>query len=148
VQRYAVGRGGDGGTKTAKALAPGATAAYAGKLKVTVSAPAKHSPSEYAVGHTKGNKAYKVTVTIENTGTEKFDSALSRVDARAGAEGKAAEQIYDGDTTGAGFTGSILPGRKATAVYAFDAPATAKNLTVEVTPGFLDFKSSHWDLKL
>ncbi|MFI5807489.1 DUF4352 domain-containing protein [Streptomyces sp. NPDC051561] len=140
---------GDGAGKAgAKALAGGATAEYADKLKVTVGAPTAYTPSEYAIGHTKGNKAYKVKVTIENTGGEKFDSALSQVDARSGAEGTAAEQIYDGETTGADFTGSILPGKKATAVYAFDAPAAAKNLTVEVTPGFLDFKSSHWELKL
>lgn len=71
---------------------------------------------------------------------------LASVDARAGADGVNAEQIFDG-TVGEGFTGTVLPGKKVTVQYAFDAPADAKNLTVEVSPGF-DWDASQWDLKL
>jgi len=45
----------------------------------------------------------------------------------------------------AGHQGTILPGRKATVTFAFDARADAKNLTVEVSPGF-DYDASHWEL--
>ncbi|WP_418957461.1 DUF4352 domain-containing protein [Streptomyces tritici] len=135
-----------GGAAKGKGLAAGDSSVYDDKLKVTVSAPASFKPSEYAAGHTEGNKSYQVTVVIENGGTKKFDSTLVTVDARAGKDGVAAEQIFD-DKVGTGFTGSILPGKKATVVYGFDAPADAKNLTVEVSPG-LEHEAAQWELKL
>ncbi|MFD4667531.1 DUF4352 domain-containing protein [Streptomyces halstedii] len=122
------------------------TAAYDDGLEVTVSNAAAYTPDAYAAGHTKGNRAYKVSVVIENKTKKKYDSVLASVDARAGADGVNAEQIFDG-TVGEGFTGTVLPGKKVTVQYAFDAPADAKNLTVEVSPG-LDWDASLWDLKL
>ncbi|MFI9492878.1 DUF4352 domain-containing protein [Streptomyces halstedii] len=122
------------------------TAAYDDGLEVTVSNAAAYTPDAYAAGHTKGNRAYKVSVVIENKTKKKYDSVLASVDARAGADGVNAEQIFDG-TVGEGFTGTVLPGKKVTVQYAFDAPADAKNLTVEVSPGF-DWDASQWDLKL
>ncbi|MFE2600626.1 DUF4190 domain-containing protein [Streptomyces sp. NPDC059396] len=142
------GGGTDSGSGDAKgkALAAGDSAVYDDDLTVTVSEPVAYTPGEYAVGHTRGNKAYKVTVVIENAGKEKFDAGLTTVTARAGADGVEAESIYD-DTTGTGFSGTILPGKKATAVFAFDSPAAAKALTVEVGPGILH-DTSQWELKL
>ncbi|MFJ3144734.1 DUF4352 domain-containing protein [Streptomyces halstedii] len=122
------------------------TAAYDDGLEVTVSNAAAYTPDAYAAGHTKGNRAYKVSVVIENKTKKKYDSVLASVDARAGADGVNAEQIFDG-TVGEGFTGTVLPGKKVTVQYAFDTPADAKNLTVEVSPGF-DWDASQWDLKL
>ncbi|MEU1484298.1 DUF4352 domain-containing protein [Streptomyces sp. NPDC005752] len=127
-------------------LREGDSAAYDDGLEVTVNAPAAYTADEFAVGYTKGNSAYTVSVVIENKGKEKFDAALVTVDARAGEGGVNAEQIFDG-SVGEGFTGTILPGKKITAKYAFDAPADAKNLTVEVAPGF-DWDASQWELKL
>ncbi|MEV7104418.1 DUF4352 domain-containing protein [Streptomyces atroolivaceus] len=127
-------------------LRAGGSAAYDDGLEVTVGAPAPYTADEFAIGHTKGNSAYTVSVVIENKGKEKFDATLVAVDARAGEDGVNAEQIFDG-TIGEGFTGTVLPGKKITAKYAFDAPADAKNLTVEVGPGF-DWDASQWDLKL
>ncbi|MGC5364538.1 DUF4190 domain-containing protein [Streptomyces sp. DT24] len=129
-----------------KALGGGDTAIYDDDLKVTVSEPSAYSPSEYAAGHTEGNKAYKVDVVIENAGKKKFDATLATVDARAGQDGVTAEQIFD-DTVGEGFSGSVLPGKKVTVRYAFDTPSAAKNLTVEVSPGF-DYEAHQWELKL
>ncbi|MFD9719719.1 DUF4352 domain-containing protein [Streptomyces sp. NPDC059076] len=129
-------KGASGGGGSSDVLAAGETTTYKDDLKITVSAAKKFSPSEYAIGHTVGNKAYQVTVTVENAGDKKFESALLTTDARAGDDGVTAEQIFD-DKVGAGFTGTILPGKKATVQYAFDAPAAAKNLTLEVSPGFL-----------
>ncbi|MEU2248113.1 DUF4190 domain-containing protein [Streptomyces sp. NPDC019224] len=129
-----------------EALEAGDAAVYDDDLTVTVGDATRYSPTEYAAGHTKGNKAYQVAVVIENAGKKKFDSALVTVEGRAGEEGVDAEQIFD-DKVGAGFTGTILPGKKVTVLYAFDAPADAKNLTVEVSPDFT-YDSTQWDLGL
>ncbi|MFE0736138.1 DUF4352 domain-containing protein [Streptomyces sp. NPDC058855] len=144
--------GGKGGASAAPdagkggGLAAGDTSVYDDDLKVTVSDPKPYTPGEFAVGHTEGNKAYQFTVVIENGGKEKFDAVAVTLDARAGKDGVTAEQIYDGKV-GEGFSGTILPGKKATVTYAFDAPATAKNLTVEVSPGF-DYNAAQWELKV
>lgn len=131
---------------TAEALEAGDSAVYDDDLTVTVGDATTYSPREYAAGHTRGNKAYRVAVVIENAGKEKFDSALISVDARAGQDGVDAEQIFD-DKVGGGFSGTVLPGKKVTVLYAFDAPADAKNLTVEVNPGFT-YDATQWELKL
>jgi hypothetical protein len=130
-----------------KPLAAGDTSIYDDDLQVTVSAATSVKPGEFAIGHTEGNKVYELTITVENAGKEKFSTDGLTVSARAGADGVAAEEIFDGETYGEGFTGSILPGKKATVKYAFDAPANAKSLTVEVSPGF-DYDATQWDLKL
>ncbi|MGW0121103.1 DUF4352 domain-containing protein [Streptomyces sp. NPDC003327] len=136
---------GAGGAK-AETLEDGDSSVYDDDLTVTVSDPKPYKPGEFAIGHTAGNKAYQVTVVIENAGKEKFDGALFTLEARAGQEGVNAEQIFDGKV-GEGFNGTVLPGKKATATYAFSTPAAAKNLTVEVSPGF-EYDSSQWELKI
>ncbi|MFJ4870673.1 DUF4352 domain-containing protein [Streptomyces sp. NPDC088757] len=130
----------------AKNLADGDTSVYDDDLKVTVSDPKAYKPSEFAAGHTEGNKAYQVTVVIENGGKKKFDATLVTLAGRAGTNGVAAEQVFD-EKVGAGFQGTVLPGKKATVTVAFDVPKDAKNLTVEVNPGF-DYNASQWELKL
>ncbi|GAA3489064.1 DUF4352 domain-containing protein [Streptomyces cremeus] len=140
------GTGGSGEKATDKALGAGDSAEYGDKLTVTVSAPVKYTPSAYAAGHTKGNKARLVTVVIHNAGTKKFDATGVLATARAGKDGTQAEQIFD-ENAGTMFQGGILPGKKATVKYAFSIPADAKNLTVEITPGF-EHKASQWELTL
>ncbi|MFF2013503.1 DUF4190 domain-containing protein [Streptomyces sp. NPDC058195] len=136
----------EGKKDTSEALETGDSAVYDDDLTVTVGDATSYAPGAYAVGHTKGKKAYRVAVVIENAGKEKFDSALVNVAARAGQDGVEAEQIFD-DKVGAGFDGTILPGKKVTVQFAFDTPADAKNLTVEVNPGFT-YDATQWDLKL
>ncbi|MFE6665915.1 DUF4352 domain-containing protein [Streptomyces sp. NPDC057697] len=131
---------------TGKALEAGDSAVYDDDLTVTVGDATSYTPDAYAAGHTKGKKAYRVAVVIENAGKEKFDSALVSVSARAGKDGVDAEQIFD-NKVGAGFSGTVLPGKKVTVQFAFDAPADAKDLTVEVNPGFT-YDATQWDLKL
>ncbi|MFD6416402.1 DUF4190 domain-containing protein [Streptomyces sp. NPDC060194] len=131
---------------TGEALEAGDAVVYDDDLTVTVTDPTEYTPSEYAAGHTKGNQAYKVTVVIENAGKEKFDASLVTAEARAGEDGVEAEAIFD-DKVGEMFSGTILPGKKVTVQLAFDAPADAKNLTVEVTPGF-DYDATVWDIKV
>ncbi|MEU0133502.1 DUF4352 domain-containing protein [Streptomyces sp. NPDC006296] len=139
--------GAAGGTEGADAiLRADDSAAYDDGLEITVGAPVPYTAGEFAVGHTRGNRAYVVSVVIENKSGEKFDTTLVGVDARAGEDGVNAEQIFD-DEVGEGFTGTLRPGRKMTAKYAFDAPADAANLTVEVAPG-IDWDASQWELKL
>lgn len=130
-----------------KPLAPGDTSVYDDDVQVTVSAATSVKPGEFAIGHTEGNKAYELTIVVENAGKEKFSTDTLTVSARAGKDGVTAEEIFDGDTYGKGFSGEILPGKKATVKYAFDAPADARTLTVEVLPGF-DYNATQWDLKL
>ncbi|MFF2960382.1 DUF4190 domain-containing protein [Streptomyces sp. NPDC057963] len=139
--------GGAGKKKdTGKALEAGDSAVYDDDLTVTVGDATSYTPDAYAAGHTKGNKAYRVAVVVENAGKEKFDAALVNVTARAGQEGAEAEQVFDGKV-GEGFSGTVLPGKKVTVQFAFDAPAGAKDLTVEVNPGFT-YDATQWDLKL
>ncbi|MFG2597912.1 DUF4190 domain-containing protein [Streptomyces sp. NPDC048462] len=138
--------GAEGEKDTAEALEAGDSAVYDDDLTVTVGDATSYSAGSFAAGHTKGNKAYRVAVVIENAGKDKFDSALVSVEARAGKDGVDAEQIFD-DKVGEGFSGTVLPGKKVTVLYAFDAPADAKNLTVEVNPGFT-YDATQWDLKL
>ncbi|MGW6895714.1 MULTISPECIES: DUF4190 domain-containing protein [unclassified Streptomyces] len=141
-------KGKDSGGKpdAGKALEAGDSAVYDDDLTVTVGDATSYTPDSFAAGHTKGNKAYRIAVVIENAGKEKFDSALVSVGARAGKDGVDAEQIFDGKV-GEGFSGTVLPGKKVTVQFAFDAPADAKNLTVEVNPGFT-YDATQWDLKL
>ncbi|MEV6330655.1 DUF4190 domain-containing protein [Streptomyces sp. NPDC051909] len=138
---------GKGQDKT-KALAADETAAYDDGLEVTVTAPKAFTPDEFAVGHTEGNKAYKVTVTIENKGKKAFDTAGTLPNARAGKDGADAEMIL-GEKLDVAFEGSVLPGKKVTKTFAFDAPADAKVLTVEIEPGMgLAHDAAQWDLKI
>lgn len=131
---------------TGEALEERDTAVYDDGLEITVGNAAAYTPDAYAAGHTKGNRAYKVSVIVENKTEEKFDAVLVSVDARAGEDGVSAEQIFDGKV-GEGFTGTVLPGKKVTVQFAFDTPADARNLTVEVSPG-LEWDASQWELKL
>lgn len=141
-------KGKDSGGKpdAGKALEAGDSAVYDDDLTVTVGDATSYTPDSFAAGHTKGNKAYRIAVVIENAGKEKFDSALVNVEARAGKDGVDAEQIFDGKV-GEGFSGTVLPGKKVTVQFAFDAPVDAKDLTVEVNPGFT-YDATQWDLKL
>ncbi|MGW2018235.1 DUF4190 domain-containing protein [Streptomyces sp. NPDC001927] len=135
------GKGDAGKKDIAKGLAAGDRAEY-DDLKVTVSEAKPYKTDQLA----EGNKAYQVTVVIENSGKDKFDATLAVLSARAGKDGVTAEQVFDGNV-GTGFSGTILPGKKSTVVYAFEAPKDAKTLSVEVSPG-LDHEASQWELKI
>lgn len=139
----------DGSGKAAKNLAGGGTATYNNGLEVNVSkaAPYAVDPNTVISGHTDGNKTYKVTVQIKNTGKKAFDADLVQVKART-ADGREAEEIMD-DKVGPthGFSGSITPGASATVDVAFDVAPTTKDLDVEVRPDIL-LDGVHWKLTL
>ncbi|MGY0486490.1 DUF4352 domain-containing protein [Streptomyces sp. WG-D5] len=134
---------------TSGAYSAGQTAGYKSGLKVTVYEATEFTPSDTSAGHTSGNKAYEVTVKLDNSGKGKFDSTLVYVTARAGEEGETAEQVFDSaQSIGDSFSGTLLPGKKASATYAFDAPSDAKVLDVEVDLGDFSSEASRWELDL
>ncbi|MBQ1118952.1 hypothetical protein ACH4RA_23960 [Streptomyces smyrnaeus] len=136
--------GGDSGPRAA-----GESALYADKgLKVTVSAPEPFTPSAYAAGHKSGQQAHKLRVTLENTGDTKIDTVLVTVGARQGEDGETTAGIFDGETVGSGFTGKLLPGKRATATYGFDAPRGAGTLDIEVSVNDFETEPAQWSLKL
>ncbi|NGO73104.1 DUF4352 domain-containing protein [Streptomyces boncukensis] len=143
------GSGESGDDEKGGALAAGDSAVYkkAG-LKITVTKATVFTPGEYSDGHSQGNKAYKVAVTLENTGSEKADVSLVDISGRYGEEGKEAGEIFDGETMGEGFDGNLLPGKKATASYGFDVAPAAKVLDVEVTLNDFESEPAQWELKL
>ncbi|WP_411129443.1 DUF4190 domain-containing protein [Streptomyces sp. x-19] len=133
------------GSKGDKPYGPGDAATYPDKgLEVSVAKLSPYTVGEIVSGHTAGNKAYKVTVQIKNSGKAVFNPALTQIKAKTGADGRKAEQIIDGKI-GIGFDGSIAPGATATVDVAFDAPPTAKELDVEVAPD-IDMQGVHWKL--
>ncbi|MFI1620172.1 DUF4190 domain-containing protein [Streptomyces lydicus] len=139
----------DGSGQSAKELTAGATAKYNNGVQVTVSkaTPYTVNPSTLVSGHADGNKAYKLTVTIKNTGSKAFDKPLVQTKARV--NGKEAQEVDD-DKHGIlhhDFGNSINPGATATVEMVFDAPPTAKDLDIEVTPDLL-LDAVHWKLTL
>ncbi|MDJ1136529.1 DUF4352 domain-containing protein [Streptomyces iconiensis] len=143
------GKGKGGGQAEKGPRAAGDTAVYGDKgLKVTVAAPAPFTPGAYAAGHKQANQAYKVKVTLENTGSGKLDTELVSVGARQGEAGETTAGIFDGENVGAGFSGKLLPGRKATATYGFDATKAAKNLDIEVSVNDFETEPAQWSLTL
>ncbi|WP_406476964.1 DUF4190 domain-containing protein [Streptomyces platensis] len=139
----------NGSGQSAKDLGPGETAKYNNGVQVSVSkaAPYTVDPNTVVSGHTQGNKAYKLTVTVKNTGSKAFDKPLVQTKARA--NGKEAEEVDD-DKHGIlhhDFGNTISPGESASVEMVFDAPPTAKQLDVEVTPDFL-LDAVSWKLAL
>ncbi|MDT0441685.1 DUF4352 domain-containing protein [Streptomyces johnsoniae] len=124
------------------------TAVYDSGFEITVSAAEPYTPTDWAVGHTEGNAAYSVTVSLANNGEESVDTTFVLASARAGADGVTAETIYD-DTVGTGFNGELLPGRTASAEYAFDAPPDAAALEVQIEQALeLDSTPAIWEIPL
>ncbi|WP_415950706.1 DUF4352 domain-containing protein [Streptomyces sp. KLOTTS4A1] len=134
----------DGDAEAEAAVAFGESYVYEDGLSVTVSKPAAYKPDEFAVGHTKGNKAFQFTITIENGGKRKLDLASAYPMLRDG-EGTEAEMVFDGSNSTKPFAGSVLPGKKATATYAFSVPAGAEtDLQLELSPEFLEYEPAIW----
>lgn len=119
------------------ALDFGTARRYEDGLQVTVSAPRPFSPSDTAAGHSPGNRAVTVEVTVLNGSDERANLDIVRVEARD-ADGRTADRIFDStkDASG-GLSGTLLPGKQSVATYAFDLPRNAAtSLDIEVTPGF------------
>lgn len=143
------GKGSEKSDEKSGQLKPGEVAAYKNGLKITVSKATAYTPGQYATGHDEGNKAYQVTITLENTGDKNINAALIDVSARAGEDGVDADKVFDSTNKVENlFKGKLLPNKKATALFAFSAPADAKHLDVEA--GLIDFTTepAQWKLPL
>ncbi|MER7177240.1 DUF4190 domain-containing protein [Streptomyces mesophilus] len=117
---------------------------YEDGVLVTVSEPKAYTPDQYAAGHEKGNKAFQFTITIENGSKEKLDISGAFPSLRDG-EGADTEMIFDGSNGTKPFEGTVLPGKKATAKYAFSVPAGAeKELQLEMSPEILEYDDAIW----
>ncbi len=117
---------------------------YDDGVSVTVSEPAAYKPDEFAAGHEKGNTAIQFTITIENGGKEKLDITTALPSLRDG-KGADAEMIFDGSYATKPFEGTVLPGKKATAKFAFSIPAGAeKDLQMELSPEVIEYDNAIW----
>ncbi|MFD9030587.1 DUF4190 domain-containing protein [Streptomyces sp. NPDC059567] len=132
-------------TETAPAaLKFGQTFAYEDGIKVTVSKPRAYEPDQFAAGHTKGNSAFQVTVTIVNGSKETLDVSGALVDA-TDAEGARAEPVFDGSNATEMFRGNVLPGKQAKAKFAFSvSPKADGELQVELSPTILEHEDAIW----
>ncbi|MEU8762944.1 DUF4190 domain-containing protein [Streptomyces sp. NPDC048659] len=130
--------------KAPGALKFGETFAYDDGVKVTISKPRAHKPDAFAAGYTKGNKAFQVTITIVNGGKTPLDVAIALPNAK-GADGSAAEMVFDGSNATKPFQGKVLPGKQAKADFTFAmAPAAAGELQVELAPTILEHEAAIW----
>lgn len=111
---------------------------YDDKVQVIVPSAKRWTPTGSAAGIQPGQKGVKVTVKIVNGSDQALDLAAVQVNLKAGADGVQAESIIDFESqVGSGFTGSVAPGRSASAVFGFAvAPANLTLLNVEVTPSY------------
>ncbi|MFC8271234.1 DUF4190 domain-containing protein [Streptomyces sp. NPDC057271] len=126
------------------ALKFGQTFAYEDGIKVTVSKPRTYKPDQFAAGHTKGNSAFQVTVTIVNGSKETLDVSGALVDA-SDAEGSRAEPVFDGSNATEMFRGNVLPGKQAKADFAFSvAPNADGELQVQLSPTILEHEEAIW----
>ncbi|MFJ9414486.1 DUF4190 domain-containing protein [Streptomyces sp. NPDC101227] len=137
-----------GSSSSIEDLSPGATAKYNNGLQVTVSktSPYTINPST-VITHTDGDKAYKVTVTIKNTGKAAIKDPAMLI--KAEADGKKTEEFAD-DKVGIlhhDWETKLDPGESDTAEVVFDAPPAAKELSVEITPDIM-LDPANWKLAL
>ncbi|MFJ3902184.1 DUF4190 domain-containing protein [Streptomyces sp. NPDC090025] len=128
----------------ATALKFGETHTYPDGIKVTVSKPKAYQPDSFAAGHKKGNKAFKVAVTIVN-GTDKPLDAVTALPDATDAQGRSADMVFDGSHASDPFSNKILPGKSATADFTFSlSPAGAGELQIDLSPTILEHESQTW----
>ncbi|WP_199931023.1 DUF4190 domain-containing protein [Streptomyces sp. CB02923] len=128
----------------ARHLSFGASYAFGDGLKVTVAKPEPFDPDSFATGHEKGNKAFQVTITVANTGTERFelDPGLPRVN---DADGATTELVIDGSGRQKIISGYVLPGRQVVGKYAYSLPPDAAGtMEVEFSPDEEQWERSYW----
>ncbi|KIZ19153.1 DUF4190 domain-containing protein [Streptomyces natalensis] len=139
----------NGSSNSVKDLKAGAVAKYNNGLQVTVSKPSPYTvnPNTLIDGHTNGNKAWKVTVTIKNTGGKDYTNPLMTTDAEA--DGKKTEEVGD-DKHGIlhhDFEKTLSPNESSSVEMVFDAPPSAKELELKITPDLM-LVPANWKLAL
>ncbi|MFF8274961.1 DUF4190 domain-containing protein [Streptomyces lateritius] len=132
-------------TETAPpALAFGQTHTYPDGVKVTVSKPRAYKPDQFAAGHTKGNSAFQVTVTIVNGSKKALDVTTALPDA-TDAEGSPADPVFDGSDATEMFRGTVLPGKQAKSDFAFSlSPGADGEMQLEMAAKILEYEDVIW----
>ncbi|MFD8548776.1 DUF4190 domain-containing protein [Streptomyces sp. NPDC059649] len=138
-----------GSSSNIKDLGAGAAAKYNNGLEVSVSKPTPYTVDKNTLisGHTEGNKAWKVTVTLKNTGSKAATNPLMTTEAEA--DGKKAEEVDD-DKHGIlhhDWEKQLDPNESDSVEMVFDAPPTAKQLDIKITPDLL-LDPANWKLAL
>ncbi|MFI6769922.1 DUF4190 domain-containing protein [Streptomyces sp. NPDC050355] len=138
-----------GSSSNIKDLGAGQAAKYNNGLEVTVSKPTPFTVDKNTLisGHTEGNKAYKVTVTLKNTGDKAATNPLMLTDAEA--DGKKSEEVAD-DKHGIlhhDWEKTLDPNETDSVEMVFDAPPSAKELSIKITPDIL-LDPANWKLAL
>jgi hypothetical protein len=107
---------------------------YEDGVEVQVTKVEPYTLGEYAMVGNPGDPGVIVTVTIKNGTSAVFDATLADVQVTYGPNGDTTEREYDE----AGFTGSIPPGRAATAKFDFAVVPTEHHdeLLIEVSPSW------------
>lgn len=116
----------------------GETVSYEG-LDLQVSAGTPFTPSEYAsTGSQPNNIAY--TVTIKNTGKEKYDPSLIYI--TASSAGSEASEVFDSE---GGFGGapqtSVAPGATISYKIGYNL-ANPNDVRMDVNPGMFDYEAA------
>lgn len=113
----------------------GETERYADGVEVTVSAPRPFTPADTAIGHTAGNRAVAVEITVRNGSKARLPLVV--VVRGRDAQGREVEQVFDStQDVGAGLDGTVLPGRTAVGTQGFDVPGgSGGTLDLEVVVG-------------
>ena len=109
---------------------------YPDKLQVIVSEVTRFTPSSSAAGFVAGQVGVFTTLTLINGSSQPVGLDLMTVDMTAGATSAAVESVFD-DSAGLGaeLSGSLAPGRRASAKYGFAVPpADLAQLVVVVQP--------------
>ncbi|WP_367136579.1 MULTISPECIES: hypothetical protein [Streptomyces] len=139
--------GGPSASPQSRTASFGDTYAYRDGLKVTVTQPAKFTPSSTALGHEAGNQPVRFTVALSNGGKDPLDTAGVLVTLESGAKADRAQQVFDSASgVGTPFTGSLEPKASGKATFAFDVPPGGLGkLNVAVRPGFgQERETVHW----
>lgn len=111
---------------------------YEDGMTISVGAPTSGMATDTAAGAEEtAGEIMILTVTITNGTKKVFDPNLVRADLNYGADGTAAQRVYDSaQNLGSGFEGKILPGKKQVAKLAFGVPAHPGEVLVSISPSF------------
>lgn len=111
---------------------------YNDGMTISVAPPTPGMASDTAAGADQtAGELMILTVTITNGTKKVFDPSIVRADLNYGADGTAAERVFDSaQNLGSGFEGKILPGKRQVAKLAFAVPAHPGEVLVSISPSF------------
>ncbi|MEU3464518.1 DUF4190 domain-containing protein [Streptomyces sp. NPDC006733] len=127
----------------ARHMAFGQSYTFRDGLKVTVATPQPFVPSEAVFGHAKGNKAFEITITVVNTGTQRVAvESMPYVDDATGAP---AQWMVDGSGRQKVVSDYVLPGQQVVGKYGFSLPPEAADrMKVRFSPIIKRFPFADW----